>query len=316
MHKYLSTIFTTIVLLTTTPNRVNASQLLPYGIGYNLVVCADSILLMSDRPMHWSEGVTQTSDSTWVFTDGLLVVADVAIIPEDHQDSVWVKVAQNQWAMGWLHRSDLLKGTIPDNPVSSFMYSFRISHTRWMAFAYLIALLIIIVAIIRERHYKVVTRMPFHNDIPSIYPSLLLLTTLAMSMFCVYICTNFPQMWKAFFYYPTLNPFTLSSPLRWFLLGAWLLPILTIATADDLCRELSLPAAFVYICILLGLCALLFEISIQLATTLLAWPFSIAVIVAVIINYHFHCSTTFICGNCKHRIHHKGQCPYCGTINT
>ena len=57
----------------------SASQQLrrPYGVGYNFVVHADSLLLQEDRPMHWCQGVAETSDSLWVMRDDRIVVAAI-----------------------------------------------------------------------------------------------------------------------------------------------------------------------------------------------------------------------------------------------
>ena len=38
-----------------------------------------------------------------------VVVADIRILPNDKQDSVWVQIATEDYAFGWVHENRLLK---------------------------------------------------------------------------------------------------------------------------------------------------------------------------------------------------------------
>lgn len=233
---------------------------LPYGVGYNFEICTDSLCLQVDRPMHWSEGVALTSDSLWLYDEAVLVVAEFCVIPEDSVDSVWVKVAHNQFMMGWLHESDLRRNAHPDNPISAFMHTFQATHRQWMAAIFALSVLVALCSLIYATRTKAVVRLPLYKDIRSIYPLLLVLSVVASALLCSYLRHSHPALWEAFYFYPTLNPFVTHSPLNWFLISVWLMPLFAIATIDDLFRRLPSVNACIYIMVLFGWCALLFEV--------------------------------------------------------
>ena len=169
----------------------------PYGIGYNLVVNADSLLLLDERPMHWSEGVTDHTDSLWLRKHNQLVIAAMTTIPEDSVDSVWVKVARDQETMGWLHESDLLHATAPDDPISLFILFFSNGHVLWFLMFMAVAAAVALVHLVRHKRF----RMIHLDDIPTIYPTLLTITLTMAAWLYALIQHSAPQMWVAFYFH-------------------------------------------------------------------------------------------------------------------
>ena len=98
-----------------------------YTTNFNFVVTGDSIALQDQKPMHMDQ-TALVMDTDYVTRGDQLVVAQIAVIPEDSIDSVWVKVARDQETMGWVHESELLSKVAPDDPISSFINLFSKRH--------------------------------------------------------------------------------------------------------------------------------------------------------------------------------------------
>ena len=58
-----------------------------------------------------------------------LVVADIQYVPTDTIDSVWVKVASEQFTQGWVHEKTLLSKATPSDPISKFINNFSNSRS-------------------------------------------------------------------------------------------------------------------------------------------------------------------------------------------
>ena len=282
----------------------------PYGVGYNLLVDADSLLLLEDRPMHWSEGATTDTDSAWLQKHNQIVIAAMTTIPEDSVDSVWVKVARDQDTMGWLHESDLLRSTTPDDPISQFIHFFSNGHVLWFLIVMAVAAAIALVHLVRRKRF----RMIHLDDIPSIYPTLLTTTLTTSAWLYALIQHSAPQMWVTFYFHPTLNPFSQPSLLCIFLCSVWALFLLSIAVLDDVFRLLRGTEAILY---LLGLLAVSMTIYLVISLTpiALAAILGIAYIVFAFYHYIIYARARYLCGRCHQRLQQKGKCPYCGAIN-
>ena len=282
----------------------------PYGIGYNLVVNADSLLLLDERPMHWSEGVTERTDSLWLKKHNQLVIAAMTTIPEDSVDSVWVKVARDQETMGWLHESDLLQATTPEDPISKFIHFFSSSHVLWFLIVMAVAAAIALAHVLRRQRF----RMIHLDDIPSIYPTLLTITLTIGAWLYALIQHSYPQMWVFFYFHPTLNPFSQPLLLCAFLCSVWALFLLSLAAIDDIMKMLSGAASFLYLLSLLAVCMVLY-LGISLTPLTLSALLSIAYIVFALYRYIRFARPRYLCGRCRQRLQQKGVCPYCGAIN-
>lgn len=282
----------------------------PYGIGYNLLVHADSLLLVGERPMHWSEGVAESSDSLWLQRHDAIVIAALTVIPEDSIDSVWVKVARDQVTMGWLHESSLLEATVPHDPISQFILFFSNGHVLW----FLIVLALVVLALVIRRLLRQPFRMVLVDDIPSVYPTLLTCTLAVSAILYAFIQHDAAQMWAQFFYHPTLNPFSQPTLLCAFLLSVWLLMLLSIAVIDDVLRSLSSLDAALYLFSLLGICMVLYLV-LSLPPVQLALLLGIAYIALAVYRYWFFARPLYLCGRCHGKLRRKGVCPYCGAVN-
>ena len=73
-----------------------------YVAGDNFVVSADSLHLQSSQPLH-NLPIDTACEQLSVYYNDQLVVAETLVIPEDSVDSVWVKLARDQFTMGWVH---------------------------------------------------------------------------------------------------------------------------------------------------------------------------------------------------------------------
>ena len=270
----------------------------------SLIVAADSLLLVEDRPMHWSGGVVGTSDSLCLRRDDALVVAAMTVIPEDSIDSVWVKVARDQLTMGWLHESQLLEGARPDDPISAFI---RV----W--FLVVVAAVIILIAIRRVRRQRFA--IVHGDDIPSAYPVTLLLTLAALALLYGYIQHAAPQMWVQFYFHPTLNPLSQPPLLCLFLAGLWLVLLLAIASVDNVFSLLRPVEALFYLFTLLGASMMVYLVFSLTAHTLLGYALFAVYAFVALRRFWCHSRPRYLCGQCGAKLHDKGRCPHCGAIN-
>jgi hypothetical protein len=298
------------------PTAANADEeetVRPYGVGYNFIVHADSLLLQEDRPMHWCQGVAQTSDSLWVMHDDRLVVAAIIVIPEDCVDSVWVKVARDQITMGWTHESDLLAASSPDDPISQFIRIFSTRHLLWFFLFITVACVAIAIRQLRRRHISLLHL----SDIPSAYPTLLTSTLVLTTTLYAYIQQFTPHLWVNFYFHPTLNPLAQPFVLCLFLCGVWALLLLTIAVINAAFSLLRVTEAVVYLLSLLGFSAfiyLLLTLASQ-AHFLIGCLFCLTYILLAFIHYFRHVRAHYLCGRCGAKLRQKGRCPRCGAIN-
>lgn len=291
----------------------NMSQQLQraYGVGYNFVIDIDSLVIIEERPMHWSEGASETSDSLLLLHGDPVVVAAFLVIPEDSIDSVWVKVARDQQTMGWLHETTLLEAAYPDDPISAFIFIFSDRH--WLWFLLIIAVVAITIAVRRLRHRP--THLVHIADIPSAYPTLLILTLSAAALFYGYIQHSCPQLWVQFYFHPTLNPLSQPLPICLFLTSVWLLLLLAIATVNNAFSYLRPREALIYLITLAGMCVVIYLVFSLLASTLIGYILFLAYASFALYRYWKYARARYLCGNCGTKLRTKGPCPRCGVIN-
>ena len=311
MKQYLLLLLSLLIVACQPPQPVPNER--PYSVGYNFHVHADSLLLQEDRPMHWCQGVAETSDSLWVFHEDHLVVAAITIIPEDCVDSVWVKVARDQDTMGWTHESVLLAGASPDDPISQFIRIFSNQHLPWFLAFIAVACIALLIRRQRRRHIS----LPHFHDIPSAYPTLLTSTLALTATLYAYIQQFIPGQWVQFYFHPTLNPLAQPLVLCLFLCGVWALLLLTIAVTNAAFSMLRHAEAAVYLIALLALCTLIYLI-LTLAAHLhifVAYGLCGTYILLAFIHYFLHVRAHYLCGRCGAKLRQKGPCPRCGAIN-
>ena len=250
-----------------------------YTQNFNFLVKADSLHLKYDpnssvSPEFIDEN-TLAVDSVTFFRGDHIVVADIKTIPSDSIDSVWVKVARDQVAMGWVRESELLPAVTPDDPISVFIDTFSNKHL-----LFFLALLVLVGSAygLRKLHSQNAYIIHF-NDIPSYYPTVLAVLVAASATFYSSIQLFGPETWRHFYYHPTLNPFVVPFHLRLFLMSVWAIVIMTIATIDDVRHHLSLSDAVLYLLGLAGVCAVLYVVFCITTLYYIGYPLLVAYIV-------------------------------------
>lgn len=176
-----------------------------YHVGFNFVTRGKHLFLTRQQPEEIVTGLPV--DSFAVDKGKHLVVADVRILSTDPVDSVWVQVATEDSRFGWVHERRLLHEVDPDDPISQFISFF--SNVHLLVFLIVISIIAIVYAVIKLRRGRV--KLVHFNDIDSFYPSLLALIVAASATFYASIQLFAPDQWRAFYFNPSLNPF--SQPL-------------------------------------------------------------------------------------------------------
>ena len=282
-----------------------------YTANFNFMVTGDSLVLLEELPVHRAGLMHFGTDSVCVMSDDRLVVADIAFVPEDSVDSVWVKVARDQQTMGWTRESDLLESAIPDDSISHFIHVFSNVHLMYFIGVLFLVLLLYLVRRMRRKRFHIV----HFDDIGSFYPTLLCLTLSGAATLYASMQKFVPDTWVEFYFHPTLNPFGLPFSLGLFVASVWLIVILAVASVEDVCRQLPLSEAVLYLFALLGVCAgcyLFFSV-----TTLyyIGYPCWLLYVVWAIRRYWRYARCPYVCGSCGAALHQKGRCPYCDAWN-
>lgn len=281
-----------------------------YAVNDNFYLTSDSMWLQSQEPLH-NMPIDTLSDSILLYYNDPLVVAQIVVIPEDSIDSVWVKVARDQFAQGWIHQSDFLASVVPDDPISEFIYLFSQRHL-WFFMGLVFAVLIVFVVLqIRHYHYNII----FVRDISSFYPTMLTVSLSSSALLYASIQRLVPETWVMYYYHPTLNPFDLPLILGLFIASIWLLVVLVIATLDEVFTLLPIPEAILYLFSLLGVCVVCYMVFSLPVLGWLGYILYIIVSVALIWRYIKCFRARCLCGKCGAKMHGKGRCTRCKTMN-
>ena len=280
-----------------------------YSRNYNFVVKKDSIVLLAQQPEEFLSNML--TDSLSVYRHDHIVVADIRIIPNDPTDTVWVQVAKDQYTFGWIHESSLLPAVVPDDPISQFISTFSDTHL----LIFLIIISLISVAYLMRTIFIRNAKIVHFNDIDTFYPTLLALTVASSATFYAAIQTFAPEVWRHFYYHPTLNPFSVPPLLAIFLISVWALLIIAVATFDVVRKMLPAGEALLYLCGLAGVCAVNYIVFSLSTLYYVGYLLLAAYFVYAIRTYIKHSRTLYICGNCGATLKSKGRCPQCGRLN-
>ena len=264
-----------------------------YTQGYNFVVSGDSLKILEQQnemmpvPDILTAVVTAGEETMpmLLLVDSItlrrhehLVVADIRTVPTDSIDSVWVKVARDQLTFGWVHESALLAAVSPDDPISQFIDFFSDSHLLiFLAFCALVGGAYGVRRLLRKG-----AKIVHFNDIPSFYPTLLCVLVAASAVLYSSIQLFAPEMWRHFYYHPSLNPYTLPWHLGLFVIFVWSLLIVAIATVDDIRHHLSLGETILYLGGLAAVCAVDYVVFSVTTLYYIGYPLLIAYIVFAI----------------------------------
>ena len=194
-----------------------------YSQGFNFIVTADSLMLLRQQP---EEAVNKMETDSFAVKKGKeVVVADIRILPNDKQDSVWVQIATEDYAFGWVHENRLLKQVDPADPISQFISTFSNIHL----LIFLIVISIMGVGYLARKILKKNAHIVHFNDISSLYPTLLAVIVALSAAFYASIQLFAPETWREFYFHPSLNPFSQPPLLNIFLVLVWAMLIIGIA---------------------------------------------------------------------------------------
>ena len=282
-----------------------------YQVGDNFELSIDSLSLQGSRPLH-NLPVDTLCERPSIYLGDPLVVAETLVIPEDSVDSIWVKLARDQFTMGWVHQQDFMESVVPDDPISRFIHLFSLNHLSLFAILLAVALPVLLYQTFSKKKPHVF----FLRDILSPYPTYMLITLAASALLYASIQHYVPETWMLYYYHPTLNPFGLPPVLSLFLCSVWVLLILALATTSEVLHLLPTADALLYLLSLMGVCSvcyLLFTLTFFNPT--IGQILFILFAATLLLHYFRHNRPHFLCGNCGKRLRKLGKCPYCGAEN-
>ena len=296
-----------------------------YWEGFNFET-TDSLHLELQQP-----GTNEDSESTTLTINPRehLVVANIRYIPKDSIDSVWVKVASEQFSQGWIREKTLLGKVTPSDPISKFINNF--SNSRTLIFVGLLGLFILLVIlqmICRRKQSKNIL-LQFYQSMgflapggwkgtfKSVYPTMLCLIISGSAGLYGTIQKFVPTTWVEFYFHPTLNPFSLDIPpiLALFIASVWIFFIIGFAVVIDLLHQESFENVLVHTAGLACICIILYLIFTLTVQVYIGYPLLAAYWGYTIWRYdHIH-QKLLKCGNCGLPLEHLGYCPHCGALN-
>lgn len=280
-----------------------------YTENFNFIVRADSVVLLRQQPEE--EINNMQTDSFAVKKDMRMVVADIRVISNDPEDSVWVQLATENSEFGWIHESQLLDRVDPDDPISQFISVFSDSHI----LVFLVVFGLMIIAYMIRKLCRRRAKIVHFNDIDSFYPTLLALNVAFAATFYASIQLFAPDVWREFYFHPSLNPFSQPVLLALFLVSVWSMIIIAVAAFDDVRRQLKVDGAVPYLCGLAAVCALNYIVFSISTLYFVGYLLLAAYVYYAVRVYLKHNHNYYICGSCGSLMRDKGRCPACGTLN-
>lgn len=221
-----------------------------YTNKYNFLVFKDSLELMRQQPEEYISGLKV--DTFAVKKNHLLVVTDIWMVPQDSIDSVWVQLATENNDFGWVRESKLLRRVVPDDPISEFIMTFSNVHL----LIFLVVIVVITMAYLVRKVFHSNGKIVHFNDIDSPYPVTLVLLVSISAAFYGWIQSFEPEMWRHFYFHPSLNPFAVPHLLGVFLALVWAVLIVALACVDEVYHRLTFGEGLLYLGGLAGVCAL------------------------------------------------------------
>lgn len=283
-----------------------------YTQNYNFLVKSDSLVLYNPNMEQQADALPCLKGDSLVVSPGsMVVVADIAYMPNDTIDSVWVKLAYDQNTQGWIHESSMLPNVKPDDPISWFIDAFSDSHL--LLFLALVVMVLAAYGLLRLKRRRAL--IIHWNDIDSPLPMMLALTVSLAAVLYASIQRFDPESWRHFYYHPSLNPFSLPPKLSLFISLVWALLIMGVAVVDDVCRRFALGESLLYLMGVAAVCAVDYVVFSISTLYYVGYPLFIVYVVYAVYLYRKQKSKPFLCGNCGHPIDRLGECPYCGADN-
>ena len=221
-----------------------------YTNKFNFLVFKDSLELMRQQPEEYISGLPV--DTFAVKKNHLLVVTDIRMVPQDSIDSVWVQLATENNDFGWIQESKLLPRVVPDDPISEFIMTFSNVHL----LIFLVVIVVITMVYLVRKVFHSNGKIVHFNDIDSPYPVTLVLLVSISAAFYGWIQSFEPEVWRHFYFHPSLNPFAVPHLLGVFLALVWAVLIVALACVDEVYHRLTFGEGLLYLGGLAGVCAL------------------------------------------------------------
>jgi hypothetical protein len=253
----------------------------------------------------------------WPLTDEVplqrgdeVVVAERMTIAGDSADVCWVKLARDQYTMGWVPEDELPPHLLPDDSVSRSIYFF--SHAHGRVFVVVLGLFGLALAASALRRHRL--HLDWFRRADSVYATLLTWLLATTAFLYALIQRFFPDVWQQFYYHPSFNPLDLAPLVALFVLMLWLTVWVGVAVADELWHQARLNMALLYGLTLLSYSILLYVLFTFLPFCL-GWPAWVAYSVWSGCRLRRHLRYTCQCGRCGAKLRRKGVCPVCGALN-
>ena len=233
-----------------------------YSENFNFLVKADSLTLVP------REG-DLISDTCYVRKGDEIAVAAIKTVPGDSIDSIWVKVASNQYTMGWIREKELLKGVTPNDLISEMLDALSTSRAIWMSAILAVGLIAFLIG--RKKNIKrkdflqqeVAHLLDFLSEMPSIYPALFLLWTGIMASLYASVQNFVPEFWQEYYFHPTLNPLVLPPLMAALVVVLWLDIITFIAVIDEIYHHFYFQPGITYLAKLIGVVLIYFLVRVM-----------------------------------------------------
>ena len=275
-----------------------------YSQNFKFVVTTGSLPLSDALP-------DMVFDTMYVTRGERVVVAEIATVPADSIDSIWVKVARDQITQGWIRESELLQGVSPDDPISEFIDTFSDNHLLiFLAFCVVVGGAYAMRRLLRRNAYIV-----HFNDIDSFYPTLLCLLVASSATLYASIQMFGPESWRHYYFHPSLNPFSLPLHLGLFVASVWAVIIVGVAALDDVLRRLAGSDAMLYLAGLAAVCAVDYVVFSIFTLYYVGYVLLVAYVGYALWRYYHVAHYRYTCGRCGTPMRRKGRCPRCGSVN-
>jgi len=288
-------------LLLLTPKQADSLEfrlLHHYTNNFNFMVVVDSLILTPRED--------ELTDTVILRYHDRIVVADIR-----QSDTIWVKVARDQFSMGWVSEEKLMQATVPDDSISQAISWLTQTRFIWMSAVIVLGVIGFLLGW-RLKHRFQIFRF---NEMDSIYPTLMLILTSIMAALYASIQNFVPEFWQEFYFHPTLNPFILPPVMAALVTVVWLLIIVFIAMVVDVYHNLYFLSGITYVLEMLGVSMLSYLLISVLTLYYVGYLVLLAYIVALLWIYFRHVRCRFVCGHCGHSMRQKGICPRCGRLN-
>ncbi len=269
-----------------------------YTNNFNFIVKNDSLQLIPRED--------EVIDTCIVNKGDVIAVADIRA-----NDTVWIKVARDQFTMGWITESELLTGTVPDDNISQIIDKLTGSRAALMATFVVIGLFCFLLR--RWSHHSL--QIFRFSEMDSFYPIFLLI--LVSFMACLYASIqNFaPEFWQEYYFHPTLNPFILPPVMATLVTLVWLVIITFIAMVIEVYHHFYVLQGISYIFEMLGVATISYLVISWTTFIYVGYVLLVAYTIVLLWMYFHYIRCRYVCGYCGQRIREKGRCPHCGKLN-